>query len=282
MSPTYPTLRIHVWGGLGSQLFAVAAAFDISKRFPKRKIALVLHSSGVTKRKPEVCEIFPELRYLEIDDFSSREHHDSKTKALSIKTILTRILRPVAFYSGFLAEENENESRATRRWTLSVRGHYFHRKISSEFIKELNQRLELVCDMNIESIQVDAALHYRLGDLLELSNKNSVDVNRIVSTFSSLNESDKITILSDSPEKALSLIRSASNRSNLQIREFTTLNTVFLAANAKSFIGTSSKVSYWIIMLRVVNAAKSKNFMPQEDSRLINVLYECGSSVEYY
>jgi hypothetical protein len=282
MLPKYPTLRLHVWGGLGSQLFAVAAAFDISERFPKRRIVIVLHSSGVTKRKPEVCEIFPELSYVEIDDFSSRELHDSKTEDLSAKAVFRRLLRFGAMCSGFLAEENENESRVTRRWTLSVRGHYFHRKISYEFVTMLNQRLQLVCDIKNDALQADAVLHYRLGDLLELSNKNSVDVNRIVAKFSDLKESDKITILSDSPEKALTLIRSASDRNNLQGGEFSTLNTIFIAANAQVFIGTSSKISYWIIMLRVLNLDKSKNFMPQEDSELLNVLCNCGSSVDYY
>lgn len=278
----YPTLRLHAWGGLGSQLFAIAAAFDILDRFPKRKIEIVLHTSGVTKRTPEVCEIFPEFKYIEIDDFSSRERHDSKTEVLSLRTTFRKILRFCVLYGGFLAEENENESRATRRWTLSVRGHYFHRRVSNEFLKGLYERLQLVSSLNLETDQIDVALHYRLGDLLELSNKNSVDVRRIVSTFSGLNKSECVTILSDSPEKALSLLICASNRENLQVREFTTLNTIFVATNANVFIGTSSKVSYWIILLRVMNANKSKNFMPREDSELINVLCPNGSGVDYY
>ena len=48
------TLRVHCWGGLGSQLFALAHAYELRKKFPKRKIMLFLHTSGVSERFSEL------------------------------------------------------------------------------------------------------------------------------------------------------------------------------------------------------------------------------------
>ena len=43
-------LVIHCWGGLGSQLYAWAMAEMVQTKYPRRKIEIVFHSSGVTKR----------------------------------------------------------------------------------------------------------------------------------------------------------------------------------------------------------------------------------------
>ena len=47
-------LRVHCWGGLGSQLYALAVAYDLQRKYPKRKIKLLLHTGGVTKRVSEL------------------------------------------------------------------------------------------------------------------------------------------------------------------------------------------------------------------------------------
>ncbi len=58
-------------GGLGSQLFAVALLKDIQKGSPKRRIAIILHTGGVTRRLPEVVDLFPEISFNYMDDFST-------------------------------------------------------------------------------------------------------------------------------------------------------------------------------------------------------------------
>ncbi len=60
------TLRVHCWGGLGSQLFALAHAYELHKKFPNRKILLLMHTSGVSER-------FSELDFLGDFEFEIRQ-----------------------------------------------------------------------------------------------------------------------------------------------------------------------------------------------------------------
>jgi hypothetical protein len=282
MHKFYPSLRIHVWGGLGSQLFAVALAFSVSKRFPGRELILALHSSGVTKRRPEVCELFPEFNYIEIDDYSTRESHDSQSKKWSLEAAIRGSLRFGALYTGILAEENHPDSRLVHRWTLSVRGHYFHRKIEDEFLTILKQRLAKISKLTNGDYRSFAIIHYRLGDLLELSNRSWIDARRIRNVIYQIVEVEAISVLSDSPPKALSLLQEESYERKLQAQELTTAETIWAGSQAKVFVGTSSKISYWIVLLRLANTQKLINFMPKEDRKTISIISGKSANVEYY
>ena len=66
-------LRIHCWGGLGSQLYAVALIYDLLKRFPKRKITLYLHTSGATRRHSEIEGIADIFEIKQVDDFKTSD-----------------------------------------------------------------------------------------------------------------------------------------------------------------------------------------------------------------
>jgi hypothetical protein len=43
-------IKAHYWGGIGSQLFALAVLFEINKEIPNRDIEPIHHSAEVTKR----------------------------------------------------------------------------------------------------------------------------------------------------------------------------------------------------------------------------------------
>jgi len=282
MLKKYPPLRIHVWGGLGSQLFAAALTFEISKRFPNRKLMLVLHSSGVTKRRPELYELFPQFSYLEVDDFRTRETHDSQVRYFSLKTFYRTFLRNCAVFAGFLAEENDGYSRKVHSWTLSVRGHYFHRIVDKDFLMLLSKRLEEVAGINIEEFRNKTVLHYRLGDLLELKNKSNIDPNRIINVILAMKEYPKVILFSDSPEKAISLLKADSPESNIVPEYFSSVNSIWAASNAKTFIGTSSKISFWICLLRLLIDQKSRNFMAEEDKKILRAISLDETNVQYY
>ena len=47
-------LYVHIWGGFGSQLFALALGIDIKNKFPAKEIYYKFHTSGVTKREIEI------------------------------------------------------------------------------------------------------------------------------------------------------------------------------------------------------------------------------------
>ena len=94
-----------MWGGLGSQLFGVSLVHSLKKRFPNRSIITVLHSSGVTRRDPEIIKLFPELDFVISDDFIGRAFHDSGSKKFSLKSLVPRKLRQSQPYS-FLDSRN--------------------------------------------------------------------------------------------------------------------------------------------------------------------------------
>lgn len=51
-----PPLKIHCWGGVGSQLYALAVYERLLVRMPNRKIIIVFHSFGVTERIFELSD----------------------------------------------------------------------------------------------------------------------------------------------------------------------------------------------------------------------------------
>ena len=97
-------IYIHCWGGLGSQLFAWALYLDIERKFPKRRINLVLHSSGVTRRLPEYLFSNKKNNLISIDDFKSGQKiYNGKTPFfISSKILLKRISKLL----GIFAEAN--------------------------------------------------------------------------------------------------------------------------------------------------------------------------------
>ena len=68
-------LRIHSWGGLGSQLFALSLIFDLVRKFPKKRIELIHHTAGVTRRLFEVDFMLNSKTELVVkDDFTTKSN----------------------------------------------------------------------------------------------------------------------------------------------------------------------------------------------------------------
>ena len=282
MRTLLPSLKIHVWGGLGSQLFAIALAFQLTRKFPKREIVMVLHSGGVTKRLPEIYELFPEFVYEKIDDFSIAEGIRARTGFQTLQGFTHKLLRLAALSTGLLAEENDAVSRKVRFWTLSVRGHYFHRKVEYEFLNVLYQRLEQRFGGRNQNYSKNLILHYRLGDLLELANKSALQPSRIVQAITQNENFGEILVLSDSPGKAVSMLSKASDSLTFQTEPLASSPTLFAASQANVFLGTSSKISYWIILLRITCSNKRKNIMPYEDKIIFQKLLGGSEGIKYY
>jgi hypothetical protein len=278
----FPPLRIHVWGGLGSQLFAVALAHTLQSRFPSRSLILVLHNSGVTRREPEVLQLFPNLEFETVDDFIGRENHDSNSRVPSLPSRFRGLVRRILLFSGLLAEENTDDINRAHRWTVAVRGHYFHRSVSAEFLELLKIRLSecVVEDSSIYKSEI--TLHYRLGDLLELANKSFVDPQRVGSILSQIQQSNTVAVFSDSPVVAVTLIKKMVGNKFLHSVDYSTMETIYAALRGVAFVGTSSKISYWVVLLRLAYSINSSNYLPREDLSTISVLGKDASSVIFY
>lgn len=275
----FKKLRIHVWGGLGSQLFAVALAYRIKKDFPRRELSIVLHTGGVTRRLPEVYELFPEFHYVEVDDFKPLSMKSNYSWIHPVRSSALKSLRFIALLLGLLAEENDGKSRAIKKWTLAIRGHYFHREIEDSFLQILAKRLhEFAGEFEIEK----GVLHYRLGDLLDLATKNAISPDRVNQAIGKYALAKEFLIFSDSPDRALNLVASDALGVSFRTAVQSTPATIIVAANANFFIGTSSKLSYWISLLRSRVYDNSRTLMPIEDNHVFRNLKVPANSITFY
>lgn len=249
-----PPLRIHAWGGFGSQLFAIALAEDLKHRFPNRVVRIVLHTGGVTRRLPEVLELFPEYAYSYEEDFRQPDTAAPEKSAQSslgfrksFKIALTK--------SGFLAACNDDiETKKLLPWILSIRGHYSYRSINSEFLSKLNGLIESFEPPKIGCGEEICCVHYRLGDLLTLTEKSPISPFSVLSEYSRIKGNLhflKLIVFSDSPLEAR-LRFPDYGETELETPDLKTIQVLANSVSAKYFIGTSSKISFWIAAIRAV------------------------------
>lgn len=247
-----PPLKIHTWGGFGSQLFSIALGSELLGRYPKRRILIVLHTGGVTRRLPEVVDLYPEFEYAFIDD-----HEKLQTlnigKRNRINSITFKCFKACLRTLGFIQNSNNDlEFSSIKPWTLSLRGHYSYRSISEEFLCSLDMRLQKMHPELISGIERNLCLHYRLGDLLDLEEKPPLPSEKIlerIEEFLSYSIERKVVLFSDSPDEAVKRLKS-NNVINFLAPEGDTTEVIRQAVQSIFFIGTSSKISFWIAAIR--------------------------------
>lgn len=253
MQRILPSLKIHTWGGLGSQLFSVALARDIQKKFPNRKILMVLHTGGVTERLPEVTSLFPELVYEFIKDFDVVKEAQGARRfsKLSNYRSLRQIVKNILDFLGLSATCNyDRDFMHLKPWVLSCRGHYSYRTIDPNFLSELDSRLNNSVDKFI--LRNTCSIHYRLGDLLTLNEKNPISSKCVLSEYQKLEAKWKfknLVVFSDSPDKANQLFLGMT-AANFATPSSSTVEVMANSLDSEYFIGTSSKISFWISGIR--------------------------------
>ena len=249
-----PPLRIHSWGGLGSQLFAIALAEDLKVIFPKRSFKIILHTGGVTRRLPDVVGLFPNFNYLYEDDFQSNvdaPQDSSKRKNIDLRKSIRFLLSSL----GLLAECNDDSStKKLLPWVFSIRGHYSYRTIDSYFLKGLYEIFQSVDSSNVSNIKQACVVHYRLGDLLTLSEKNPISAQSIKLEYTRIRSQinfSKLVVFSDSPSEVGERF-SLSFLDEVVVLDLSVFLVIANSIHAKYFIGTSSKISFWIAGIRAV------------------------------
>ncbi len=276
-------VEVHCWGGLGSQLFALALIHDLEFRFPGRIFTLVLHSSGVTKRAPEIANLPFSHNFKVVDDFSQTGQSGVTS---SLRKVVRRILRKVVGGFGIVASgDTDLEFRKIRPWVREIRGHYSRRTISNSFLLKLETYLGSELDAPFSS-SADIAIHYRLGDLLNLTEKSPIKVDRIATEVIRIRRlyPGRISLFSDSPETASKLLANMGVICDISDSSRESLEVINLARSASYFIGTSSKISYWIVCLRNLSNKQLKSSMPDSDEQNLRPLIGGGASklIDYY
>jgi len=264
-------LRVHCWGGLGSQLYALSVAFDLKLKFPKRRIKLVLHTGGVTKRLSELDFIHNiDFEIIQIDDFQIKNKVDKnsiKLVKIKFKSLLIKIL----YFFNFIVSANSNtEFDNILPWTVSTRGHYFNREVSTHFYEYLLKHVRLYEKPLIQS-QYEIAIHYRMGDLLTLTEKSISPANKIIDVVRKVQKEHnnlKIHVYSDSPQIAKETLFIAGLVGEFVVLDLPTIDVIRGCIGANYFIGTNSKVSLWIVNLRRFIGETDNNYLEGFDDKL--------------
>jgi hypothetical protein len=274
-------LRIHCWGGLGSQLFAANLAFDIQAKFQKKNITIVLHSGGVTERLPELPEVFPNFNYEIINDFSKKK--PTQISSINVSRSLRKMLSNVLNFFRLVVTLNDDDTLSSfKYWTIAVRGHYSYRAISHEFLEKFYKSVN---GREFQALDTDSiSLHYRLGDLMSLEEKGPIDNRRIVEVIHLVG--DRLTdahleLYSDSPHEALLLLANSDLDFKISVREQLPLQLIVACSNSKYFVGTSSKISFWVALVRS-EILKKDSYLPREKKDEFRWLSRTEKLIHYY
>jgi hypothetical protein len=246
-------LRVHSWGGLGSQLFVLAFIYDLRKKFPKKKILLVHHTSGVSRRLFELDSILEsEILIKVIDDYKPNQGINQNENRNLVRHLLIKIVKNVLekLYIYINIDENPEIDKIKSR-TLIIRGHYSKRAISDNY---LSYCVEKFANHGFHFPTQTLIIHYRLGDLINLPGKSIIDPKYVIEKTRKIAEVDKleqILVYSDTVIEAKKLLSPIENLSNsIQFSDESTFTVMQNSIIAKHFIGTNSKVSIWISKFR--------------------------------
>lgn len=268
-----PSIRVHAWGGLGSQLFAVALIYDLKRRFPKRRIILVLHEGGVTKRISEIDALFTFIKKKKIsDNVVSESKFDLQSSGIPVQFEKERVrnskIRNLLLLFGFLSLANTNEEFSRIRfWVVTIRGHYSYRTLCKPTINQIYSEIQIASDTppELKKLRDSVALHFRLGDLTKLSSKSPIEEKKLKKILSSLKEHQNLNciLFSDSPKLASKLLTGAWNEKKIISVDVDSVKMLWLASNSKIFIGTNSKLSMWAALFKILENVNSTIYMPK-------------------
>lgn len=261
-------LRVHCWGGFGSQLFGFIMANRLAIRYPKRNIVLIFHSSGVTPRNREIPNaLTANFSVRDVDDFVGRFNGRDKSPAQPSGFSPYSILIKLMMEAGILARLNaEEDFDSLKPWLFESRGHYTGISLTVKEVCGLFYLLNLHnAESQIQNGSSSVTLHFRLGDLQRLTTKSHISVERLTNVINSNFESSAIRIISDSSEDEVRLlINGAFSDANVKILNFPTLQVLQECINSCHFIGTNSKISLWIALFRQTLSIGESTYLPIE------------------
>ena len=270
-------LKIHCWGGLGSQLYAWALYEELEKCYPEKKLILVLHSSGVSRRVSELGFLSEFVNFEIVDDFSglfgNNSLQPSKFSLVNAAVVLRKFIKKMLTVSRVvLFISDDQDLRKIKFWTISLRGDYSYRLISEQVLLLMQKRSLCRNQKWYDKSELPSTskfnvnLHIRIGDLLTISSKNPIDFARIQNEICYYIEepNDKVRFLlaSDSIELAKSHLSSVFPGLKISSLETDTWSTIGILSSAKIFIGTNSKISVWVAILMFRRDLKSTVSLP--------------------
>ncbi len=265
-----PAIRVHTWGGYGSQLFTAHLLLKLKQSFPGRRIRAVNHTSGGTRRVTEFDFDSIGINVIQSEDFEiQRQSRDELGIPIKHSQNLKGCLRSYAIQIlkklKFVVDANNDKSYAKiRPWTIAIRGHYTNLILQREVVEELYRSIvgpQTHSVMHTSKI----VIHYRLGDLLSLKQKSPVNPEKIDAILSSVfSESHTPLLLTDSSSSEFSTF--VSETKFLKECQACTLNpksTLLKCVEADVLIGSNAKLSLWAAIFRQFMLQKI-SYLPKE------------------
>ena len=265
-----PALRVHSWGGFGSQLFTAYVVLKLKNRFPNRRIKVVVHTAGVTRRTSEFDFGALGVKMIQVEDYKSTEvqngmHRTNISFFYNLPQAIRRHLYQILQWLSLVQSANNDFSfNLISPWTLTIRGHYTRLSLDESFVKYLYDALFLK-EPPLKAQANTMVVHYRLGDLLNLDEKQPIDVDRVEGVLEKLGaQTNNLVLLSDSNEEEFaeflknSIILKFCKPSNYDPNK-----TLRICIEAGSFVGTGAKLSLWAAIFRYFVHEK-KSCLPTE------------------
>ncbi len=285
-----PTLQIHCWGGLGSQLFAWAVVEQCLLEKPNRKLTLVLHTSGVTQRSSELNALADFVEIVQVTDFKHNEFSIESEAKVALRGRFKKFILLILQKSKFVLSTEKIED--IKPWTFQLRSHYSRRYIPTKVCESMFNRfvhMELLSN-SFGGTENLVGIHYRLGDLLTLENKSYVSHEKIISVIKDLSSRHKlnrcvIKIHSDSPEVASQKLSPLRENFIIQQVEQNPWETLSALLQYKSLVVTNSKIGIWAIIFKVRLGLPHLMIAPKEmksDLTLILGRDIYASKIEFY
>jgi hypothetical protein len=282
-------IRVHCWGGLGSQLFAWAMAEQLKIKFPSKDIQIILHNSGVTRRESAIGFLSNKFIITNVNDYALPKNlgKSSSSKNLKLRIFAKSVLDRL----GFVIYSSKLKTIAkVKPWTLVLRGHYAHDtvpvSILHSIIDQISTHKELRFD-KLKSAQGTLGIHYRLGDLLNLDDKTYVHPDTlgkfIVNNVKNYHQKD-ISVYSDDIAVAKDYLGRYLPQ-NVQFIDKEIWDTLTELTNQDLFIGTNSKISLWVALFRKSQDPNSYVALPRTMSKeLDKILFKSCKldTVDFY
>ena len=285
-----PTLQIHCWGGLGSQLFAWAVVEQCLQEKPNRRIALVLHTSGVTQRSSELNALAKIVKIVQVTDFKPNEFSIDSAAEVELKGRFKKFTLRMLQKSKFIL--STEKIKDIKPWTFQLRSHYSRRYVPSKVCESMFNRFVQMglLENSLGATEDLVGIHYRLGDLLTLENKSYVSHEKIISVIQDLSSRHKlnrcvIKIHSDSPEVASQKLSPLGEKFTIQQVEQTPWATLSALLQYKFLVVTNSKIGIWAIIFKVRMGLPHLIIAPKEmksDLSLILGTDIYSSKIEFY
>ena len=244
------TLKIHCWGGLGSQLLALNYYLRVQELYPRKRIILVLHTGGITARNSEIDFLSNRINLLKMDDYRAGSiHKQSRASTSKPKFYFLKVfIKSLANYFRFVITDDKKVLKV-KFLTFSVRCTYTSNILRKQDIVHMADILGITSNSSDQNF---TGVHYRMGDLPTLKPSALVPLDSVSKVINDLVKAgaviDKVRVYSDS----------ILENSNLQLpkeidsewKSVDTLQTISELSKAHYFIGTSSKVSLWVAIFR--------------------------------